>query len=134
MSSFILRASVSFFLMIRRPPTSTRTDTLFPYTTLFRAILHRDDAVRDAKAEVVMRMNTALCLGLQDAVVSRKPRGILIHRHRAAAVGDVDAMRAIAFHEQRLLRQRIGRRHMAHHKEARDIHAKAPRRLRSEDH
>src|SRR3546814_12992536 len=26
-----------FFLMIRRPPRSTRTDTLFPYTTLFRS-------------------------------------------------------------------------------------------------
>src|SRR3546814_17985734 len=27
-----------FFLMIRRPPRSTRTDTLFPYTTLVRSI------------------------------------------------------------------------------------------------
>src|SRR3546814_6193824 len=26
-----------FFFMIRRPPRSTRTDTLFPYTTLFRS-------------------------------------------------------------------------------------------------
>src|SRR3546814_16593948 len=31
-----------FFLMIRRPPRSTRTDTLFPYTTLFRS--HRPAA------------------------------------------------------------------------------------------
>src|SRR3546814_5076141 len=30
-----------FFLMIRRPPRSTRTDTLFPYTTLFRS--HRGE-------------------------------------------------------------------------------------------
>src|SRR3546814_17388380 len=30
-----------FFLMIRRPPRSTRTDTLFPYTTLFRSQPHR---------------------------------------------------------------------------------------------
>src|SRR3546814_14376149 len=29
-----------FFLMIRRPPISTRTDTLFPYTTLFRSDLY----------------------------------------------------------------------------------------------
>src|SRR3546814_19930062 len=29
---------IFFFLMIRRPPRSTRTDTLFPYTTLFRSI------------------------------------------------------------------------------------------------
>src|SRR3546814_15480116 len=28
---------VVFFVMIRRPPRSTRTDTLFPYTTLFRS-------------------------------------------------------------------------------------------------
>src|SRR3546814_18867255 len=28
---------VYFFLMIRRPPSSTRTDTLFPYPTLFRS-------------------------------------------------------------------------------------------------
>src|SRR3546814_2550212 len=31
--------SLFFFLMIRRPPRSTRTDTLFPYTTLFRSAL-----------------------------------------------------------------------------------------------
>src|SRR3546814_12610932 len=30
-------SSFFFFLMIRRPPRSTRTDTLFPYTTLFRS-------------------------------------------------------------------------------------------------
>src|SRR3546814_14807799 len=41
-----------FFLMIRRPPRSTLTDTLFPYTTLFRssdrvaAGLHGGDAAR----------------------------------------------------------------------------------------
>src|SRR3546814_8910970 len=29
------------FLMIRRPPRSTRTDTLFPYTTLFRSVAPR---------------------------------------------------------------------------------------------
>src|SRR3546814_15376886 len=35
----ILRcSSIFFFLMIRRPPRSTRTDTLFPYTTLFRSL------------------------------------------------------------------------------------------------
>src|SRR3546814_18909541 len=43
--------------MIRRPPRSTRTDTLFPYTTLFRSQyqigratgLQRSDPVRDPK-------------------------------------------------------------------------------------
>src|SRR3546814_18433541 len=32
-----IRYLVLFFLMNRRPPRSTRTDTLFPYTTLFRS-------------------------------------------------------------------------------------------------
>src|SRR3546814_15473325 len=32
-----MRFFIFFFLMIRRPPRSTRTDTLFPYTTLFRS-------------------------------------------------------------------------------------------------
>src|SRR3546814_19255812 len=35
--SCIVTISFSLFLMIRRPPRSTRTDTLFPYTTLFRS-------------------------------------------------------------------------------------------------
>src|SRR3546814_6312054 len=35
--SLCLVFTIVFFLMIRRPPRSTRTDTLFPYTTLFRS-------------------------------------------------------------------------------------------------
>src|SRR3546814_3244375 len=35
--SYYLFFFVFFFVMIRRPPRSTRTDTLFPYTTLFRS-------------------------------------------------------------------------------------------------
>src|SRR3546814_4988776 len=35
--STIPHDSCVFFLMIRRPPRSTRTDTLFPYPTLFRS-------------------------------------------------------------------------------------------------
>src|SRR3546814_10440631 len=34
-----------FYLMIRRPPRSTRTDTLFPYTTLFRSYRLADVAI-----------------------------------------------------------------------------------------
>src|SRR3546814_6618115 len=49
-----------FFLMIRRPPRSTRTDTLFPYTTLFRSglliVLYTmiswwSDVIREAEHE-----------------------------------------------------------------------------------
>src|SRR3546814_1995484 len=38
--------------MIRRPPRATRTDTLFPYTTLFRARLGRPDAVAGLAREL----------------------------------------------------------------------------------
>src|SRR3546814_17023902 len=37
MGRISLNVCVVFFLMIRRPPRSTRTDTLFPYATLFRS-------------------------------------------------------------------------------------------------
>src|SRR3546814_17779635 len=40
----IITWSLFFFLMIRRPPRSTRTDTLFPYTTLFRSHMEDDPA------------------------------------------------------------------------------------------
>src|SRR3546814_6063516 len=33
----LIHCSIFFFLMLRRPTISTRTDTLFPYTTLFRS-------------------------------------------------------------------------------------------------
>src|SRR3546814_18282175 len=39
MSLFVFYFFLFLFLMIRRPPRSTRTDTLFPYTTLFRSLL-----------------------------------------------------------------------------------------------
>src|SRR3546814_4920153 len=39
MLHFIFLFLFVFFLMIRRPPRSTRTDTLFPYTTLFRSAI-----------------------------------------------------------------------------------------------
>src|SRR3546814_19305289 len=39
-SGYFMPMVVGFvFLMIRRPPRSTRTDTLFPYTTLFRSLV-----------------------------------------------------------------------------------------------
>src|SRR3546814_15064690 len=46
---FIIIFVFFFFLMIRRPPRSTRTDTLFPYTTLFRS----GDRVRSVAARMV---------------------------------------------------------------------------------
>src|SRR3546814_4472843 len=46
--------------MIRRPPRSTRTDTLFPYTTLFRSGQARDAAdLRTRRARVARRGSRA---------------------------------------------------------------------------
>src|SRR3546814_13080029 len=50
-----------FFLMIRRPPRSTRTDTLFPYTTLFRSLFGDQFAelVDRARSIAVVHENAA---------------------------------------------------------------------------
>src|SRR3546814_17562646 len=45
---------VIFFLMIRRPPRSTRTDTLFPYTTLFRSNANREQHVEEECSEATI--------------------------------------------------------------------------------
>src|SRR3546814_9885571 len=61
--------------MIRRPPRTTRTDTLFPYTTLFRSPArgrHRPAAVEDA-----LRAGPELGLGPQRHLgAGRLPRGV----------------------------------------------------------
>src|SRR3546814_18783492 len=46
---------ILFFLMIRRPPRSTRTDTLFPYTTLFRSVRHPPEGPLVGAADHVHR-------------------------------------------------------------------------------
>src|SRR3546814_4500655 len=48
-----------YFLMIRRPPRSTRTDTLFPHTTLFRSIESGDSALA-LRAAHLLDQNVAL--------------------------------------------------------------------------
>src|SRR3546814_6905831 len=68
--------------MIRRPPRSTRTDTLFPYTTLFRSNLERDGQ-KIAIFEVRR--------GVQRARRQRMdPRRQLAHRRRADDMRRVD--------------------------------------------
>src|SRR3546814_11379179 len=46
-----LTSYLFFFLMIRRPPRSTRTDTLFPYTSLFRSAGRQPDPHRRRRSE-----------------------------------------------------------------------------------
>src|SRR3546814_3780520 len=76
---------IVFFLMIRRPPRSTRTDTLFPYTTLFRSF-------RVARAQRRDHQEAGVGLGHHDALLDhlrRQPRSrqrdLVLHLH----LGDV---------------------------------------------
>src|SRR3546814_12336613 len=55
---FSVVLSFFFFLMIRRPPRSTRTDTLFPYTTLFRS--RRDIHLRPRRTGHLLTARTYL--------------------------------------------------------------------------
>src|SRR3546814_15192844 len=45
--------------MIRRPPRSTRTDTLFPYTTLFRSVLDPDIVIDDPVKVIDLMLSRA---------------------------------------------------------------------------
>src|SRR3546814_14608400 len=91
---------IFFFLMIRRPPRSTRTDTLFPYTTLFRSLGHarqRVDGARDGER----RCGTAG--GLVDPIrhlVGLRLAG-LDHEHLHDAVADPLAGPVLAQHLDR---------------------------------
>src|SRR3546814_11154622 len=66
-----------FFLMIRRPPRSTRTDTLFPYTTLFRSIIQSFGQLAER-----LRMIRKFSLGLASVVLVAAPTAAM-----AASVG-----------------------------------------------
>src|SRR3546814_21134459 len=71
-----------FFLMIRRPPRSTRTDTLFPYTTLFRS--SRNAALVVTNVALLNALNVVATVGegpeydgaLTDLV--RTPDGLML--------------------------------------------------------
>src|SRR3546814_1689795 len=85
-----------FFLMIRRPPRSTRTDTLFPYTTLFRSNVGSLGRLLPGDVEPALgRIGEAL-QGLAidgvdgDALAGGHDADDAIPRQRMAAPGEVD--------------------------------------------
>src|SRR3546814_3102137 len=89
-----------FFLMIRRPPRSTRTDTLFPYTTLFRSQLSRRVGQRHPPRHPRLQCQSADRLlrprRLRDALSGRR------HHRRLAA-------QETAFLAARTQRRRLAR-------------------------
>src|SRR3546814_2262164 len=96
--------------MIRRPPRSTRTDTLFPYTTLFRSLVVEDVAGKQRELELLDDLVHAL-----GAVGELPVRGHGVdaegvhHLHHVGArrrVGGVAALPGVAAVEkQRLVRR-----------------------------
>src|SRR3546814_15819208 len=94
--------------MIRRPPRSTRTDTLFPYTTLFRSEAERG---RDVEAIVAIMVELAVGIAIE--------RGQAIAPMGAGIDRAADVERALlALMRPPLqddLADRIGRRALAAH-------------------
>src|SRR3546814_2600284 len=104
-----------FFLMIRRPPRSTRTDTLFPYTTLFRAARSRAAGAVDVSRFAVGK----------GAPAAGKARRGGAHRH----AGQRDRRRRRA-----ALRRTHRRAHRAVGRGRGGVKACARARRRSEEH
>src|SRR3546814_17538423 len=81
--------------MIRRPPRSTRTDTLFPYTTLFRSLYLTDESARILAQDVppVTMPRMVDCLAPGDRL---RMRAALDHVLRAARDFDLQLQCALA--------------------------------------
>src|SRR3546814_8259339 len=101
-----------FFLMVRLPPISTRTDTLFPYTTLFRSYLRHRYRCRPQDRTARGLRDRRQCPGALDAIVqfggSRFPRrqcdcverGALWHRWYDPLLGAPPVGAAAADHRR----------------------------------
>src|SRR3546814_18470582 len=94
--------SFFFFLMIRRPPRSTRTDTLFPYTTLFRSVDYTQTWAQEmtkgrgfvavglvivARWQPMLVLPVALVFGLSEiAVLQLQVAGLAVSSHLLACL------------------------------------------------
>src|SRR3546814_12244168 len=91
--------------MIRRPPRSTRTDTLFPYTTLFRSLAHiAVDALGVGGVVGIMAGDAGeqVLVGLAGQQVTVVQRGLAeIGEEAVAAAVDVDAAAAFSLQRDR---------------------------------
>src|SRR3546814_1050505 len=72
--------------MIRRPPRSTRTDTLFPYTTLFRSVLDVAGLAVDAVLEIDLELRVLALVVVEHLIDPRRavePRRLPIFGQRS---------------------------------------------------
>src|SRR3546814_6822159 len=102
--------------MLRRPPRSTRTDTLFPYTTLFRA-RHPGDPVGGKSGSFRVLADQSFACGIVDAVdavagdIAVTPLDVRIH-------GGEDRVRMLRRLRELLRRHRAGVRDIAFDQES----------------
>src|SRR3546814_15002435 len=91
---------IFFFLMIRRPPRSTRTDTLFPYTTLFRSdgmearVAKLESGVDEIKKSLTDIRVTLASIDERTKQMATKWDVVLILGAMAALIGGVVALAA----------------------------------------
>src|SRR3546814_1506858 len=95
-------AMIFFLLMIRRPPRSTRTDTLFPYTTLFRSERERP------------RPHNALC----NRVLIDWPQSIARMERHECLTGELVNRQAISIDAE----HRLGGHDVANAARCNDVH------------
>src|SRR3546814_10987351 len=96
-----------FFLMIRRPPRSTRTDTLFPYTTLFRSILHLDGR-SDGDGHARIHLGPQLPDALRRYLCCDAKVRAVIHDHNNAILGIIPLEATVSTRLRRVIEQRDG--------------------------
>src|SRR3546814_3843704 len=80
-----------FFLRVRHPPRSTRTDTLFPYTTRFRPLIeHGDRRCEISKSNMIAAqgLERGICIKRLVVGVAIDQRRRLIGQHLAQDGGD----------------------------------------------
>src|SRR3546814_12997095 len=95
-----------FLVMRRRPPTSTRTYTLFPYTTLFRSFGHRATGGEEGIADRIGRFPVEPGdRALEQPLARAKADALDLHAIEIGAHG----LRAARFPEQEI---EIGRAHV----------------------
>src|SRR3546814_12916868 len=108
------------FLMNRRPPRSTRTDTLFPYTTLFRSVRHRVPHDLGDIADAIVLGGGA---DVEDLAVHGLARRLERGEEGAADVGDMNERtpgRPVALEEHAPGREGVRRQVVQHEVEPED--------------
>src|SRR3546814_3310777 len=87
--------------MIRRPPRSTRTDTLFPYTTLFRSSCTRAVEIVHNGNELagLYAMRTAMELGQPERIIlgTDSPAGSGVNRRSEEHTSELQSLMRISY-------------------------------------